>query len=220
MKQYVIIVAGGKGLRMGTTIPKQFLELNGKAIILHTLKKFRAALPQAELLLVLPDTELDRWKEIASNTPFHELKTASGGKTRFDSVRSGLQLIQKSGVVGIHDAVRPFVAEKVIQDCFETAEKKGTAIPVVKLKDSIRKLEGNGSSTVDRELFRIVQTPQCFKTELIKEAYQQNYRENFTDDASVVEENGTEVHLVDGNFENIKITTLEDLRIGEALLNH
>lgn len=218
MKEYVIVVAGGKGLRMGSAVPKQFLELGGKAIILHTLEKFKEALPQAELLLVLPKNELERWKETSKGTEFEHLKVAFGGKTRFDSVKSGLSEIKETGVVAIHDAVRPFVSIETIKEAIEVAKETGAAIPVVKLKDSIRKVSEEKSHSVNREEYRIVQTPQCFQTRIILDAYQQDYDSSFTDDASVAEKNNVTIQLVNGNNENIKITTLEDLKTGEAFL--
>jgi len=218
LKQYVIVVAGGKGTRMGTEIPKQFLELNGKAIILHTLEKFSKALPQATLFLVLPKSQLTRWKEISKHTSFQNIEIAFGGLTRFDSVKSGLTLIKEEGVIGIHDAVRPLVSVSTIENVFSSAEKTEAAIPVVELKDSLRQLNMNHSKAVNRSSFRIVQTPQCFTTKLLKKAYQQTFKDNFTDDATVVESLGKSPSLVEGNYENIKITTMEDLRLAEAFL--
>ncbi len=218
MKQYAIIVAGGKGLRMGATIPKQFFEINGKAIILYTLEKFREALPLAELLLVLPKSEAPRWQEIAKGTAFERIRTAEGGDTRFESVQAGLRLIESEGVVGVHDAVRPFVSIDTIRGVFKEAQIKGAAIPVVKLKDSIRKVDSDHSEAVSRSNFRMVQTPQCFEVNLLKKAYKQVFNSSFTDDASVVEADGKKVSLVEGNYSNIKITTVEDLKIGEVLV--
>lgn len=218
MKQYIIIVAGGKGARMGTTIPKQFLEIKGKAIILHTLEKFKEALPSAELFLVLPKDEMARWHELSVKTGFEKIKLANGGSTRFESVKAGLDLIQSDGIVGVHDAVRPFVSIHTIQKVFSEAFTSEAAIPVVELKDSIRKVAGNTSAAADRANFRIVQTPQCFSVSLLKEAYRQPFNKIFTDDASVVEANGVAIKLVEGNYSNIKITTVEDLKIGELLI--
>lgn len=219
MNKYVIIVAGGKGLRMGSSIPKQFLELNGKAIVLHTLEKFRKALPEAELFLVLPKAEFSRWTAIAKGTEFESISIAEGGLNRFESVKSGLALIKGEGVVGIHDSVRPFVSLETIRTTFLKAEQTGAAVPVVDLKESIRKL-GNGSSrSVDRSLYKVVQTPQCFQTSILRAAYQFPYQEIFTDDASVVEANNVPLSLVEGNYANIKITTTEDLVFGTSLLS-
>ena len=218
MNQYVIILAGGKGLRMGATVPKQFLEIKGKAIILHTLEKFKEALPLAELLLVLPKSEMPLWQEISGGTTVENIKTTSGGDTRFESVKAGLRLIGSEGVVGVHDAVRPFVSIETIQAVFNTAESTGTAVPVVDLKDSIRKVNSDQSVAVNRSNFKIVQTPQCFDVDILKKAYRQEFKTSFTDDASVVEADGIKVSLVMGNYSNIKITTVEDLKVAEALI--
>ncbi len=218
MNQYVIILAGGKGLRMGATVPKQFLEIKGKAIILHTLEKFKEALPLAELLLVLPKSEMPLWQEISGGTTVENIKTTSGGDTRFESVKAGLRLIGSEGVVGVHDAVRPFVSIETIQAAFNTAESTGTAVPVVDLKDSIRKVNSDQSVAVNRSNFKIVQTPQCFDVDILKKAYRQEFNTSFTDDASVVEADGIKVSLVMGNYSNIKITTVEDLKVAEALI--
>jgi len=220
LKQYVIIVAGGKGVRMGTTIPKQFLEIKGKAIILHTLEKFKEALPSVELLLVLPKGEMSRWHDLSVGTEFEKIKLANGGSTRFESVKAGLDLIESDGIVGVHDAVRPFVSTNTIQKVFSEASNSEAAIPVVELKDSIRKIVDGSSVAADRSDFRIVQTPQCFNVRLLKEAYQQPFNKIFTDDASVVEAKGVVIKLVEGNYSNIKITTVEDLKIGELLMEN
>jgi len=218
LNQYVIILAGGKGLRMGATVPKQFLEIKGKAIILHTLEKFKEALPLAELLLVLQKSEMPLWQEISGGTTVENIKTTSGGDTRFESVKAGLRLIGSEGVVGVHDAVRPFVSIETIQAAFNTAESTGTAVPVVDLKDSIRKVNSDQSVAVNRSNFKIVQTPQCFDVDILKKAYRQEFNTSFTDDASVVEADGIKVSLVMGNYSNIKITTVEDLKVAEALI--
>ena len=203
---------------MGANVPKQFLEINGKAIIVHTLEKFKEALPMAELLLVLPEAEMERWNGLSQGTAFENLRVAKGGNSRFESVKSGLSLIEAEGIVGVHDAVRPFVSIKTIQNVFAEAEKSGAAIPVVELKDSIREIGKATSKAVERSAFRIVQTPQCFQSQLLFNAYKQPNQDKFTDDASVVEESGHAISLVEGNNENIKITTFEDLKIGEVLI--
>lgn len=218
MKQYVIVVAGGKGLRMGSDTPKQFLKVKGKAIILHTLEKIKKALPLAELFLVLPKTEEGRWNAISKGTEFEKISIAFGGATRFDSVKAGLDLIQSPGIVGVHDAVRPFVSVETIQNVFTIAEKSGAAIPVTDLKDSLRILKSDKSLSVNRSDYKIVQTPQCFKSELIIASYQQEYSERFTDDASVVESYGADISLIEGNDSNIKITTKKDFKVAEFLL--
>lgn len=218
MIKYVIIVAGGKGTRMGSETPKQFLEIGGKAIIIHTLEKIKKALPTAELFLVLPKAELERWNSISEGTAFEDIQVANGGLTRFDSVKSGLALVKSPGIVGVHDAVRPFVSVETIRKVFAKAEESGAAIPVVELKDSLRRLTQESSKSSNRGEYRIVQTPQCFQSKLLVESYQQEYSEEFTDDASVVESSGFEITLVEGNDANIKITTKRDLKMADFLL--
>jgi 2-C-methyl-D-erythritol 4-phosphate cytidylyltransferase len=217
VKQSVIIVAGGKGSRMGSETPKQFLPLKGEPILFRTIRCFQLALPEADIVLVLPKAEMARWQVMAFDTPFQSIKTVAGGAQRFDSVKAGLELVRE-GVVGIHDAVRPLVSQKCIQNAFKLAAEKGSAIPVVALKDSLREIKGEQSFAKNRADFCLVQTPQCFEVTKLKEAYQQNYQSNFTDDASVFEAAGNTIKLVAGNTENIKITTPEDLVIAEALL--
>lgn len=202
---------------MGSEIPKQFLLLNGKAIILHTIDKFKQALPQARLVLVLPKDEVQRWNNLAKDTPYAEIEIAIGGKSRFDSVKAGLQLIDE-GLVAVHDAVRPLVSKKTIQNAFKTAAEKDSAIPVFPLKDSIRKVEGENSKSLNRLEYVLVQTPQCFNVTLLKEAYNLDFSDSFTDDASVFEAAGNSVNLIPGNEANIKITSPEDLKVAEVLL--
>jgi len=204
-------------LRMGSEIPKQFLLLNGKAIILHTIDKFKQALPQARLVLVLPKDEVQRWNNLTKESPYAEIEIAIGGKSRFDSVKAGLELIDE-GLVAVHDAVRPLVSKKTIQNAFKTAAEKDSAIPVSPLKDSIRKVEGENSKSLNRSEYVLVQTPQCFKFSLLKEAYNQEFSDSFTDDASVFEAAGNAVAIFEGNTSNIKITSPEDLKVAEVLL--
>ncbi len=204
-------------MRMGSEIPKQFLLLNGKAIILHTIDKFKQALPQARLVLVLPKDEVQRWNNLTKESPYAEIEIAIGGKSRFDSVKAGLELIDE-GLVAVHDAVRPLVSKKTIQNAFKTAAEKDSAIPVSPLKDSIRKVEGENSKSLNRSEYVLVQTPQCFKFSLLKEAYNQEFSDSFTDDASVFEAAGNAVAIFEGNTSNIKITSPEDLKVAEVLL--
>lgn len=218
MKKALIIVAGGVGKRMQSQIPKQFIELNGKAIIFHTIEKFWTTYHNISTIVVLPKEELDRWKKLVTGTKFQDITVAIGGKTRFDSVKSGLKLLEAESIIAIHDAVRPLVSHTTICNCFEKAEKHGAAIPVLPLKESIRELSPNGSKLLARENFRTVQTPQCFSSTVLKKAYETEYQSIFTDDASVVEQSGIKIELVDGNYENIKLTTPEDLLIAKALL--
>lgn len=202
---------------MGTEIPKQFLPLNGKAIILHTIDKFKQALPDARLVLVLPKAEIARWKVMVYDTLYQNIEIAVGGASRFESVKAGLALIE-GGLVGIHDAVRPLVSKQTILSVFQTAAEKGAAIPVTPLKDSIRKVEDEHSVAIDRNQFCLVQTPQCFHAKALKSAYEQAFSPNFTDDASVYESDGQSVSLIFGNESNIKITSPEDLEIAAVLM--
>lgn len=219
MKKFALIVAGGVGSRMGTEVPKQFIELAGKPILLWTIQRFQDFDPAIELVLVLPSLQFDRWQQVREQFQLtSEIRLVGGGETRFQSVKNGLDVISGDGVVFIHDGVRPLVSSETLQRCFQTALEKGNALPVSPLVESLRQLTGEESQHVDRSKFRLVQTPQTFQTELIKKAYQQPENDFFTDDASVCEAAGIRIHLVDGNLENIKITNPMDLRVAEALL--
>lgn len=220
MKRYAIIVAGGKGTRMGSELPKQFLTLAGKPVLAHTLDNFHRFDPTMELVVVLPASQQEYWKQLCNdyriNIPH---RIASGGETRFHSVHNGLALLPDEGLVAIHDGVRPLVAHTVIEACFETALTYGGAIPTLPLTDSLRQLLPDGISRAeDRSRFVTVQTPQTFRCSEIKQAYDQPYRETFTDDASVYEAAGYTPRLVKGNHENLKITLPVDLALAEILL--
>lgn len=220
---YLVVVAGGKGLRMGGDVPKQFQLLGGLPILMHTLNRMSEAAPEATLILVLPEQQQSYWKELCTQYRFtvpHLL--ANGGDTRFHSVQNGLALIpdEAQGVVGVHDGVRPFVSVEVIQRCMQKAGELGAVIPVIPVVDTVRQLTGDGSRTVNREDYKLVQTPQTFRIELIKKAYGQPYQPGFTDDASVVEAMGCPVALVEGNRENIKMTTPFDKLVGEMLVQN
>ena len=219
MQKFVIIVAGGSGIRMGTDVPKQFLELCGKPILMHTLRVFHDYDPQCRLILVLPELQQDFWDELCTRHSFtlpHQV--VPGGRTRFHSVQNGLKHVDVDGIVFIHDGVRPLVNRETLDRCFDEALKYGNAIPVLPVTESLRKRDGGVSISVDRSLFFSVQTPQTFRSEQILEAFTQNFDPAFTDDASVAEKAGFSIHLVDGNPENIKITTPTDLIIAEAFL--
>lgn len=213
-----IIVAGGKGERMQADIPKQFLEIHGKPILMHTLEAFYRYDSSIQLILVLPSTQLDYWNNLCKRHTFHlSHQIATGGQTRFNSVKNALEFIKVPALVAVHDGVRPFVSIETISRCFDKAEKHGTAIPVIDLVDSIRQLTGNSSLSVDRSVYKLVQTPQVFDSEILVKAYKQNFSATFTDDASVVESSGVKINLVEGNRENIKITTNFDLQFAEVL---
>lgn len=220
MKDYVIIVAAGSGSRMKAAMPKQFLEINGKPILLHTLEKFHRYDPLLEIILVLNAEYVQFWNDIVSamniNIPHRIIE---GGQERFFSVKNAIDsIVDQAGIVGIHDAVRPLVSMRTIDLCYNTARDKSNAIPVIHINDSIRVMADGKSAVTDRKNYRIVQTPQCFELTLLKESYEQSYDPSFTDDASVVESFGEIINLVEGNPENMKITTAEDLRMAEALL--
>jgi 2-C-methyl-D-erythritol 4-phosphate cytidylyltransferase len=217
-KEYAIIVAGGKGTRMGGATPKQFLSLAGKPLILHTIEAFTSYSQDLEIILVLPDDQLDTWRSIAEKYAVGKsIQVVVGGETRFRSVRNGLQKIN-DGLVAIHDGVRPLVSRDIIKNGFELAQRHGAAVACVPLKDSIRLLYPGSSKSVDRSSFRLIQTPQVFSAPLIKAAYGSVEDKGITDDASVAERAGHAIHLYDGSYENIKITTPEDLMIADAFL--
>ncbi len=218
MKDYVIIVAGGKGLRMGSDIPKQFLPIGGKPVLMRTIERFREYSPTLTIILVLPKAQQDYWKELCDQYDFKvEYLLADGGETRFHSVQHGLALIpdDAEGVVGVHDGVRPFPAIDVIRNCYETAREKKAVIPVIPVVETVRHMV---RGTVPRDEYRLVQTPQTFDIQLLKDANRQPYNDGFTDDASVVESYGYPITLVEGNRENIKITTPYDLTIAMVLV--
>lgn len=231
---YIIVVAGGKGLRMGGEIPKQFLPVGGKPVLMRTLERFREYSPELRIILVLPEAQQDYWRQLCREYHFTvEHTIANGGETRFHSVKNGLALIpdDAQGVVGVHDGVRPFVSTDVIGRCYEAARTLEAVIPVTPVVETLRyvghqtdddksTLHGNATSrNVLRSDYRLVQTPQTFTVSLLKRAYALPYTDVFTDDASVVEALGHNVSMVDGNRENIKITTPFDLVIAEALVS-
>lgn len=216
MKAYAIIVAGGKGLRMGGEVPKQFLPINGKPILMHTIEVFRKALDGIEIILVLPADQHEYWQKLCQDYNFCPPELiAKGGETRFHSVKNGLAFLpdDEDVVVGIHDGVRPFVSKETIQRCYAAAAGGRAVVPVVPVVETIRQILPDGKSiTRPRDEYRLVQTPQTFPLVMLKKAYEQSYSETFTDDASVVEAMGEEILMVEGNRENIKITTPSDLK--------
>ena len=217
---YVIIVAGGKGLRMGSDIPKQFLPIGGKPVLMRTLERFREYSTELQIILVLPENQQDYWLQLCQQYHFGvKYQLANGGQTRFHSVQNGLALVpdDADGVVGVHDGVRPFPSIDVIKNCYEAARTAKAVIPVIPVVETVRHLEGEGSVTVPRGEYRLVQTPQTFDIQLLKAANRQPYHDGFTDDASVVESYGHSITLVEGNRENIKITTPYDIVVAEAL---
>ncbi|WP_258100754.1 2-C-methyl-D-erythritol 4-phosphate cytidylyltransferase [Marinoscillum pacificum] len=218
MRKHVIIVAGGSGSRMKQALPKQFIEILGKPIMVHTIEAFLAYDPSIHIVLVLPEAHLPTWTELkAKYLSSQDVSIAFGGATRFQSVKSGLNQVD-NGLVAIHDAVRPMISKEVIRSSFELAEAKGSGVVMVPLKDSIREKGDGGTVARDRSLYYAVQTPQTFRVELIKQAFAQEESPLFTDDASVYEASGKQVEVVSGDYRNIKITTPEDLILAEALL--
>lgn len=223
MNRFVIIVAGGSGLRMGTEIPKQFLPISGKPILLRTIDAFRNAVDGIKIIVCLPATHFDYWhkccNEYGLNTD--DITIVEGGKTRFHSVLNGLNSIQEDGeaLVGVHDGVRPFATAEMINRLYDAAAKDKAVVPVVDSVDSVRILSENGeNSQIDRRMVKLVQTPQVFDLQLLKKVYGVGFIETFTDDASVVEYSGHKISLVEGCRENIKITTPMDLAIAEYML--
>jgi 2-C-methyl-D-erythritol 4-phosphate cytidylyltransferase len=220
LKKYVIIVAGGSGKRMESVVAKQFICIGDVPILMRTINTFHDYLKEIEIVLALPAMHIEQWNKLCEKHKFSiPHKTVIGGETRFHSVKNGLSSIpDEDCLIAIHDGVRPFVSKKIIDDVFMCAEKNGTAIPCVHVNDSIRIMENGNTKPFDREFIYAVQTPQCFHGNMIKKAYEQDYQESFTDDATVVENTGIRIHLVEGSRENIKITTPLDLTIAVALL--
>ena len=228
MRDYIIVVAGGKGLRMGSDIPKQFLPIGGKPVLMRTLERFREYSDDLQIILVLPEAQQEYWQGLCEKYDFKvEYMLANGGQTRFHSVQNGLALVpdDAEGVVGVHDGVRPFPSIEVIRNCYETARTAKAVIPVIPVVETLRHISLTShplpltSKTVPRDEYRLVQTPQTFDIQLLKAANRQPYNDGFTDDASVVESYGHKITLVEGNRENIKITTPYDITVAEAIIN-
>jgi len=219
MKKYAVIVAGGSGARMGSSVPKQFLLLRGKPVLWHTLTVFLAAYDDLELILVLPAAHLEAGRELAGSlSGGARVRVTAGGPTRWHSVSKGLELVEEDALVAVHDGVRCLVSVELIRRCFGQAERLGSAIPTVGCKDSVRVIRGEGSEAVDRDLVRLVQTPQVFRAPILLQAFRAGYRESFTDETMVVEASGAAVHLAEGDPSNIKITTPLDLILAEKIL--
>ena len=218
-REYALIVAGGKGTRIKSDLPKQFIELNGTPILLHTLHAFYKYAPDLSIVLVLPEDDFGTWHSIASKYHFTKpVILQKGGETRFQSVRNGLEKISGDGLVAIHDGVRPLISADIIGASFRLAAEHKTAVAAVRLKESIRMTDMDNTKAMDRSRFRLIQTPQTFDLALIRNAYEMKEDPSLTDDASVAERAGHTISLFEGSYENIKITTGEDLTIAEALL--
>lgn len=220
MKKYALIVAGGAGTRMKTDLPKQFLLLNKMPVLMHTIEQFYRFDRHLEIIVVLPAYQIEFWEELCNQHKFSIVhKVTEGGKSRYHSVRNGLQLVDKNGLVAVHDGVRPLVSKEIIATSFIVAEKQGSAITAVTLKDSIRKKTAVATESKNRADYFLVQTPQTFQTSSLKDAYfKTEASPEFTDDASVFEASQGKVMLIEGDYKNIKITTPEDLVIAQALL--
>lgn len=221
MQEYAIIVAGGSGSRMKSNIPKQFHVVNNLPVLMHTIRAFRNYSQDLRIILVLPEVQFIFWQELCDSHQFSEnYQLVAGGITRFHSVRNGLNSIQASeGLVAVHDGVRPVISKEIISASFYTAAEFGSAVASVPLKESIRSIDPNlGNKSLDRTHFRLVQTPQTFRLTWMRDAFNVEYQETFTDCASVLESKGYPTHLIDGAYENIKITTPEDLRWAETYL--
>lgn len=217
--EYALIVAGGKGTRIQSSVPKQFLELNGLPVIIHTLNAFVRYSRQTRIILVLPEDDMETWTQLSKRHQVNiPLTLQRGGDTRFQSVKNGLQKISGGGLVAIHDGVRPLVSADIIGASFRLAAVHKAAVAAVRLKESIRMTDADNTRAVDRSKFRLIQTPQTFDVDLIRNAYETKEDPSLTDDASVAEKAGHVISLFEGSYENIKITTPEDLVVAEALL--
>ena len=220
IRKYAVLVAGGKGMRMGMAVPKQFLPLNGMPVLTHAILAFTRAIPDINIILVLPEAQLSYGQTVLAALPEQiDLTIVAGGETRFHSVQNGLKAVDGEGIVFVHDGARPLVSQVLILRCLAQAIDKGSAIPAIAVTDSMRLADGDRSKPVNRDHLRIIQTPQTFSTEIILPAFMQPYDPAFTDEATVVEAYGTPVFLVEGERSNIKVTTPEDMIVAEALLN-
>ncbi len=219
LPKYAIIVAGGSGTRMGSAVPKQFLLLNGVPVLIHTLQAFHDSSGHPELIVVLPDTHHEYWQQLCVQHNFElPYQLVSGGPTRFHSVKNGLKLVPADALVAVHDAVRPLVSTAIIDEAYLHASRQGAVVVAVKSRDSIRQVQGVHTKALLRDEIYLVQTPQTFRSSLLKQAYESAYHESFTDDASVVEHAGQSVLVVEGSYQNFKITFPEDIAIAELLL--
>lgn len=218
--KHIIIVAGGTGSRINNSVPKQFIEVNNKPVIIYTIEKFIAFDKNIHIYISVHADYIELMKKMIANFfPGRPIHLTPGGATRFESVKNGLHLIKDAdGVVGVHDAARPMVSIDTIKRCFDVAEVKGNATPSIPVNDSLRKTNGDTNESVNRNDYKIIQTPQCFQLDQLQKAFQQDYNPTFTDDASVMEKAGHKINLVEGNVENIKITYPIDLTLAQQYL--
>ena len=221
MKRFTIIVAGGSGQRMDSSIPKQFLSINNEIILMKSIRSFHEFDSTLKIIVAIPENHLPYWHDLCNKHDF-TIKhiVVKGGQTRYRSVKNALEKVANDGVVAIHDGVRPLVSQNTIEQVFEIAEINGNAVPYIDLVDSIRFIDSVVNKPVDRNKYKLIQTPQAFDCNLIKKAYEQSWDEFLTDDASLVEKLGIKINLVPGNRENIKITSQIDIKIAEALSNY
>jgi 2-C-methyl-D-erythritol 4-phosphate cytidylyltransferase len=219
VRKSVIIVAGGSGQRMLSETPKQFLPVAGKPALIYSLEAFREAIPEIEIILVLPEKHIATWQKILDD---HNVSIShvivNGGETRFQSVKNGLQKISSSGLTAIHDGARPLITSSLIRNLFDKAERYGSAIPVIPVSDTVRKIENNISIVVNRDDLRLVQTPQIFKSEVLLQVYKNYSTADFTDDAAAIEAAGHKIYLCEGDPENIKLTKPADLLFAESII--
>lgn len=219
MMKYAIIVAGGSGSRMQSTTPKQFIKIGGLPILMRTIKAFYQYSQDINIIVVIPEEQFSLWSELVENHHFNiHCLLVKGGKSRYESVKNGLLAIEKDGLVAIHDGVRPFVTSQLIGECYKSAQKYGSGVAAVTPKDSIREITESGNIGVSRNRYILMQTPQTFELAIIKPAYLSTNDKGFTDDASVAENAGNKISVVKGDYSNIKITTPEDIKIAQALL--
>ncbi len=220
MEKYVIIVAGGSGKRMGGEVPKQFMLVAGRPILMHTVEAFTRTSSDFKFILVLPEEHFSTWNTLCNEYKFSvPMQMVAGGKERFFSVKNALAHVPNGALVAVHDGVRPFVSKDTIIEAFEVAEKNGSAVPVIDEVDSLRRVSDGASQAVNRAEYKRVQTPQVFQSTILKKAYNQEFSSFFTDDASVVESISEKITLTSGNVENIKLTTPHELLLAEALVN-
>ncbi len=218
MRKFAVIVAGGSGSRMKSDTPKQFIGVAGSPILMHTIRRFKEADDQIQIVVVLPEVHITTWEKLCLEYKFDILHSVKkGGKTRFQSVKSGIDNLPKDSIVAVHDGVRPFTSLETIKTSYKVANEKGNAITAIPLKDSIREITNSGNVAKNRDNYRLIQTPQTFVTSILQEAYDTEEYESFTDDASVVEFAGHSINLIEGSYQNIKITTPEDLLFAGVL---
>lgn len=220
MNKWAIIVAGGLGSRMNSSTPKQFLNLCGKPLLMYTISAFYKFSKSVKIIVVLPKEQIVKWQELCAHFDFClPYEFTAGGKSRSESTKAGLALVKGDGIIAVHDGARCNVSPELIKKCFSAAQEFGSAVPFIPLKDSIRLLTETGNKHVKRDEYVLIQTPQCFRSDVLKEAFNQKNIEHFSDEASCVEQSGVTIHLVEGEHDNIKVTTPTDLAIASSLMN-